>query len=174
MTSETRETGGDAGQVTGPPAPAAPAPAGPAAARQPEEQPGGRADAGAGPATAATRANLVRMYLGTDAYAPVVVGFLAAVALVILVAQNTSDVAVHWLTWSITVPSGAVMLAAVLAGSLLTILGGLSWRRRQRWILSELEDLRRLRERAGQAPPGGAAGAAGPAQPPHPPGAHPS
>ncbi len=151
MTEQTRQTGTgvreEAGHVAGA--------ASPATARQPGEPSGSPADTGAGAAAAGT--GPARVYRGTGVYVSVVVGFLMAAALVILMAQNTSPVVIHWLVWSITVPAGVVVLAAVLAGSLVTVLGGLSWRRKQRWILSELEELRRLRERAGQSRPSGEA-----------------
>ena len=145
MTEEMRQTGTEAQEDGRPGADAA----SPATVRQPSEPFGSPADAGAGPAAAG--AEPVRVYRGTGVYISVIVGFLTAAALVILMAQNTSPVVIHWLVWSITVPAGVVVLTAVLAGSLVTVLGGLSWRRKQRWILSELEELRRLRERAGPA-----------------------
>jgi uncharacterized integral membrane protein len=103
------------------------------------------------------------VFSGTGIYASVVVGFLLAAALVILVGQNTHRVVLSWLPWSITVPLGAVALAAVLAGSLVTIVVGLAWRRSARRILSEREELKRWRA-AGKPParPDGAEAAAQP------------
>ena len=100
------------------------------------------------------------MFSGTGIYASVVVGFVLAAALVILVGQNTHRVALSWLPWSITVPLGAVVLAAVLAGSSVTILVGLAWRRNARRILSEREELKRLRAAGEPAPQPGVVGEA--------------
>ena len=84
-------------------------------------------------------------FRGTGIYASLIVGFLVAAALLIFVAQNTESVHLEWLAWSIGVPVAALLLGSVLVGSLLTVIGGLFWRRRRRRVLTEREELRHLR-----------------------------
>lgn len=150
---------------SGPQPPAEPATAGTAGRRAGEPRakpPDARHDGGAPGESGA--AEPVRVFRGTGIYAPAVTGFVLAAALVILVAQNTQRVVINWLGWSITAPTGAVVLAAVLAGSLLTAIAGLLWRRNQRRVLSELEELRRLRAAEEPEPQSDTAASSGPGE----------
>jgi uncharacterized integral membrane protein len=62
----------------------------------------------------------------------VVFGVIVTVAVAALIAQNTSNVSVHWLTLDGQQPLWAVLAITVIAGVLLTRLFGFVWRHRDR------------------------------------------
>lgn len=86
-----------------------------------------------------------RVYRGTGVYAAVVAGILLATAIIVFVAQNTAGVDITWIVWDATVALAALVLAAMLLGVVLAVVVGSVWRRRQRRMRTEREELERLR-----------------------------
>ena len=62
----------------------------------------------------------------------VVVASLVAAALIVFVAQNTSDTEVTWLFFDASGSLWIVIIVAAVAGALLSELLGVLWRRRRR------------------------------------------
>jgi len=85
-----------------------------------------------------------------------VIGFLLALGVVLLVAQNTEPVAVEWLGWEATISLAALLLATALLASASTAILGVIWRQRRRRAMSERSELEQLR--AGVHEPGGPIG----------------
>jgi uncharacterized integral membrane protein len=86
-----------------------------------------------------------RVYRGTGVYGAVVLGIVLATAIVVFVAQNTEGVRIQWIVWEASVALASLVLAAMLLGVVLAVIVGWIWRRRQRRIRSEREELERLR-----------------------------
>jgi uncharacterized integral membrane protein len=89
-----------------------------------------------------------RVYRGTGVYGAVVLGILLAAAIVVFVAQNTEGVRIEWIVWEASIALAALVLAAMLLAVVLSVIVGGIWRRRQRRIHSEREELERLRAAA--------------------------
>jgi uncharacterized integral membrane protein len=64
----------------------------------------------------------------------VVVGVIVTVGVAALIAQNTNDVTVHWLTLDGQQPLWAVLVITAIAGVVLAKLFGFVWRHRDRKV----------------------------------------
>lgn len=78
-------------------------------------------------------------------------GLLAAmllmVAIIILAGQNTQEVELNYLGWSVQAPLVVIVLSTAVVSMLLDELIGVVWRRRKLGRRREREELRRLRGR---------------------------
>jgi uncharacterized integral membrane protein len=86
-----------------------------------------------------------RVFVGTGLFWGLIVGLVLAVAVVILVAQNTGAVTIAFLGWDFSTSLIVVILGSLLIGVLLDELFGLVYRRRRRQTLRDREELNRLR-----------------------------
>jgi uncharacterized integral membrane protein len=75
-----------------------------------------------------------------------------AAALIVFVAQNTSDVTVHWTVWKVTTPLAVVVLVSIFIAVVLAELVGVIWRLRRRQLLSRQAGAERVADVPG-APP---------------------
>ncbi|HSP03644.1 MAG TPA: lipopolysaccharide assembly protein LapA domain-containing protein [Acidimicrobiales bacterium] len=90
---------------------------------------------------------VVNRYSGTGVTPTVIALALLAIAVVILLAQNTADVPFRFVTFEADVPLYVLFLVTALAASLMTVLASAIWRRRRRRARNEHEELERLRQR---------------------------
>lgn len=90
---------------------------------------------------------VVNRYTGTGVTGTVVLLALLAIAVVILLAQNTDSVPFQYLTFEADVPLYVLFLVTALGASLMTVLASAIWRRRRRRTRNEREELERLRQR---------------------------
>ena len=86
-----------------------------------------------------------RVFVGTGLFWGLIVGFILAVAVVILVAQNTGAVTIAFLGWDFSTSLIVVILGSLLIGIVLDELFGLVYRKRRRRALRDREELKRLR-----------------------------
>ncbi len=86
-----------------------------------------------------------RVFVGTGLFWGLIVGFVLALAVVILAAQNTATVTISFLAWDFSTPLIVVILGSLLIGVVLDELFGLVHRSRRRRILRDREELKRLR-----------------------------
>lgn len=86
-----------------------------------------------------------RVFVGTGLFWGLIVGFVLAIAVLILAAQNTDAVTVSFLAWEFSTPLIVIILGSVLIGIALDELFGLVHRKRRRRTLSDREELKRLR-----------------------------
>lgn len=91
---------------------------------------------------------VVNKYSGTGVTATVILLAVLAIAVVILLAQNTDTVPFEYLTFEADVPLYVLFLVTALGASLMTVLASAIWRRRRRRTANEREELQRLRQRA--------------------------
>lgn len=91
---------------------------------------------------------VVNRYEGTGVTPTIVLLGLLAIAVVILLAQNTESVPFEWVTFEADVPLYVLLLVTALGASLMTVLASAIWRRRRRRTRNEHEELQRLRQRA--------------------------
>lgn len=92
-------------------------------------------------------AEVVNRYSGTGVTPTVIALALLAIAVVILLAQNTTKVPFRFVTFEADVPLYVLFLVTALAASLMTVLASAIWRRRRRRTRNEREELERLRQR---------------------------
>ncbi|MCO8127064.1 lipopolysaccharide assembly protein LapA domain-containing protein [Acidimicrobiia bacterium EGI L10123] len=90
---------------------------------------------------------VVNRYAGTGVTPTVIALALLAIAVVILLAQNTASVPFQFLTFEADVPLYVLFLVTALGASLMTVLASAIWRRRRRRARNEHEELERLRQR---------------------------
>ncbi len=117
----------------------------PAEAEKPEEPAPPKVEE---PVPAPPPAERERVFAGTGVRWGFMFGILLTVAVIVLAAQNTQSVRVSWLVWDWRAPLVVIILAAALAAAIIDELVGLMWRRRRRRVLTEKEELRRLRDRS--------------------------
>lgn len=89
-------------------------------------------------------------YRGTGIRWSYLFGSILTVAVIILAAQNTESVDFEFLTWDITAPLAAVILATAFVAVVIDELIGVIWRFRRRRQLREKAELRELRTQTGQ------------------------
>jgi uncharacterized integral membrane protein len=90
---------------------------------------------------------VVNRYTGTGVTGTVIALALLAIAVVILLAQNTDSVPFQFVTFEADVPLYVLFLVTALGASLMTVLASAIWRRRRRRTRNEREELQRLRQR---------------------------
>ena len=90
---------------------------------------------------------VVNRYSGTGVTGTAILLALLAIAVVILLAQNTDSVPFQFLTFEADVPLYVLFLVTALGASLMTVLASAIWRRRRRRARNEHEELQRLRQR---------------------------
>lgn len=86
-----------------------------------------------------------RVFVGTGLFWGLIVGFILALAVIILAAQNTTAVTISFLGWEFSTPLIVVILGSLMIGIVLDELFGLVHRSRRRRILRDREELKRLR-----------------------------
>jgi uncharacterized integral membrane protein len=86
-----------------------------------------------------------RVFVGTGLFWGLIVGITLAVAVVILVAQNTDAVTIAFLGWDFSTSLIVVILGSILIGIVLDELFGLVYRKRRRRTLRDRDELKRLR-----------------------------
>lgn len=91
---------------------------------------------------------VVNRYSGTGVTPTVIALALLAIAVVILLAQNTASVPFQFVTFEADVPLYVLFLVTALGASLMTVLASAIWRRRRRRARNEHEELERLRQRS--------------------------
>ena len=97
------------------------------------------------PVPAPARVEVHRVFVGTGLFWSLVIGALLTVIVIILAAQNTQEVTLKFLPFEIGTPLIVVLLASLLVGVILDEIIGWAHRARRRRILTEKEELRRLR-----------------------------
>ncbi len=85
-----------------------------------------------------------RVYKGTGVVWALVAALVAVVLLVILMAQNTAPVTIHFLWFAPEVSLVILVLAAVVLAVCITEGIGLIWRHRRRQRLTQRDELRRI------------------------------
>jgi uncharacterized integral membrane protein len=75
----------------------------------------------------------------------VIIGLVLLALVIVLAFQNTQQVRMQFLTWSLRAPLVVVILISIGAAVILDEIAGFVWRRRRRRRLAEKEELRRLR-----------------------------
>ncbi len=86
-----------------------------------------------------------RVFVGTGVFWGLIVGVILALAVLILAAQNTTDVTISFLGWDFSTPLIVLILGTLLIGIVLDELFGLVYRKRRRRTLRERAELKRLR-----------------------------
>lgn len=86
-----------------------------------------------------------RVFVGTGVFWGLIVGVILALAVLILAAQNTTNVTISFLGWDFSTPLIVLILGALLIGIVLDELYGLVYRKRRRRTLRERAELKRLR-----------------------------
>lgn len=89
-----------------------------------------------------------RVFVGTGLFWGLVVGVLLAVAVVILVAQNTGSTTIAFLGWEFSTPLIVVILGTLLVGVVLDEFFGLVYRSRRRRTLGDRDQLKRIEQSA--------------------------
>lgn len=92
-----------------------------------------------------TKVETRRVFVGTGVFWGLVIAALLAVAVIVLAAQNTQQITVEFLSFSIDTSLIVVLLAAVLVGVVLDEIIGWVYRARRRRTLTEREELKHLR-----------------------------
>lgn len=92
-------------------------------------------------------------YRGTGFYVGLILAGILALLLVIMSVQNTDSVEFEFLGWDLELPLFALILIAVLIAVVVDELIGVVWRRRRRKLLSERQELGRLRKQAEEPTP---------------------
>ncbi|MEI8080828.1 MAG: hypothetical protein WCI74_03180 [Actinomycetes bacterium] len=85
-----------------------------------------------------------RIYKGTGLVWALIAALVGAILLVILVAQNTASVTIHFLWFAPDVSLVVLVLAFVLLAVCVTESIGLVWRHRRRQRLTQQDELRRI------------------------------
>lgn len=93
----------------------------------------------------AARVEVHRVFVGTGLFWGLVLATVLTVIVIILAAQNIQQVTVKFLTFEGGAPLIAVLLASLLVGVILDEIVGWAYRARRRRILTEKEELKRLR-----------------------------
>jgi uncharacterized integral membrane protein len=86
-----------------------------------------------------------RVFVGTGLFWGLIVGVILALAVVVLVAQNTGAVTISYLGWDFSTSLIVVILGSLLIGIVLDELFGLVYRKRRRRTLRDRDELKRLR-----------------------------
>lgn len=86
-----------------------------------------------------------RVFVGTGLFWGLIVGFVLALVVIILAAQNTAAVTISFLAWDFSTPLIVIILGSLLIGIILDEVFGLVHRARRRRILRDREELKRLR-----------------------------
>jgi uncharacterized integral membrane protein len=86
-----------------------------------------------------------RVFVGTGLFWGLIVGFILALAVVVLAAQNTGAVTISFLGWNFSTSLIVVILGSLLIGIVLDELFGLVYRKRRRRTLRDRDELKRLR-----------------------------
>ncbi len=89
-------------------------------------------------------------YKGTGMRWSFLFGAVLTIAIIILAGQNTESVEFEFLTWNITAPLAAVILATAFVAVVIDELIGVIWRFRRRRQLREKAELKELRAQTGQ------------------------
>ena len=89
-------------------------------------------------------------YKGTGMRWSYLFGAVLTVAIIILAGQNTESVEFEFITWNITAPLAAVILATAFIAVVIDELIGVIWRFRRRRQLREKAELEQLRAQTGQ------------------------
>jgi len=89
-------------------------------------------------------------YKGTGMRWSYLFGAVLTIAIIILAGQNTESVEFEFLTWNITAPLAAVILATAFIAVVIDELIGVIWRFRRRRQLREKAELDELRAQTGQ------------------------
>ena len=97
------------------------------------------------PVPAPARVEIHRVFVGTGLFWGLLIGALLTVIVIILAAQNTQQVTLEFLPFEIGTPLIVVLLASLLVGVILDEIIGWAYRARRRRILTEKEELKRLR-----------------------------
>ncbi len=92
----------------------------------------------------------VPAYKGTGMRWSYLFGAVLTVAIIILAGQNTESVEFEFITWNITAPLAAVILATAFIAVVIDELIGVIWRFRRRRQLREKAELEQLRAQTGQ------------------------
>lgn len=85
-----------------------------------------------------------RIYKGTGLVWALIAALVGAVILVILIAQNTAKVTIHFLWFTPEVSLVVLVLACVVLAVCVTEGIGLVWRHRRRQRLTQRDELRRI------------------------------
>lgn len=86
-----------------------------------------------------------RVFVGTGLFWGLIVGFILALGVVILAAQNTGAVSISFLGWDFSTSLIVVILGSLLIGIVVDELFGLVYRKRRRRTLRDRDELKRLR-----------------------------
>lgn len=97
----------------------------------------------AGPELA--RVEIHRVFTGTGLFWGLVLATVLTVIVIILAIQNTQQITVKFLTFEGGAPLIAILLASLLVGVILDEIVGWAYRARRRRILTDKEELKRLR-----------------------------
>lgn len=87
-----------------------------------------------------------REFVGTGLFWGLVVGVLLAVAVVILIAQNTGSTTIAFLGWDFSTPLIVVILGTLLVGVVFDELFGLVYRARRRRTMHDRDRLKRIEQ----------------------------
>lgn len=91
---------------------------------------------------------VVNRYAGTGVTGTVIALGVLAIALVVVLAQNTEAVPFQFVTFDAEIPLYVLLLISAVGASLMTVLVSAVWRRRRRRMRNEREELGRLRQRS--------------------------
>lgn len=101
----------------------------------------------AAPSGAAAAGGSRREFRGTGLYWSLLFTLIVSVAILIGIIQNFQIVEIKYLGWDLHTPLIVVLLVTIFASVVVSVLVGVSWRRRRRRQLTEREELRELRGR---------------------------
>ena len=88
---------------------------------------------------------LEKIYVGTGFHWGLAAILLLIVLVAVVAAQNTHDVTFEFLWFEWTIPLFVVILVVVVSAVVLIEVAGWLWRRRRRQLLTDRDELRRLR-----------------------------
>ncbi|HUG75028.1 MAG TPA: lipopolysaccharide assembly protein LapA domain-containing protein [Acidimicrobiia bacterium] len=93
-----------------------------------------------------------KVFVGTGLFWGLMFGVLFTAAVIVFAAQNTASIEVTFLVWQFATPIIVLILGSVLAGVIIDEVAGLVYRRRKRRVLTDREELKRLRKETGDRP----------------------
>jgi uncharacterized integral membrane protein len=110
---------------------------------------------GAPPDRATQDPTIQPVYRGSGLVWSLVGGLVAAAVILIFIAQNTHRVALEFLWYDFTTPLAVVVLAVALLAVVADEVAGVMYRNQRRQLLTEREELQRLRKRQRRTAPTG-------------------
>jgi uncharacterized integral membrane protein len=113
---------------------------------------------GASPDRATQDPTIQPVYRGSGLVWSLVGGLVAAAVILIFIAQNTHRVALEFLWFDLTTPLAVLVLAVALLAVVSDEVTGVMYRSQRRQLLTEREELKRLRKRQRRTVPTGAEG----------------